>query len=311
MDQQLNRTGSDVVAPTLTDPLARAASSRAGGPLGRLALTGHSWWSPLRIILVVATIAFGLAVVQKSPCVVEKWSDAAQPLPFSHMCYSDISYLYVGRGLAEEILPYEPVSSMPEEKQSYVQANEHQYSIEYPVLTGVWMGAAGFVTHLVGKSPDMSEVAPSAVGNNEDVQYDGAVFWGVNAVGFFVVLLVALALLVYAQRRRPWDAMFVAASPCLALTAMINWDILAVGCMAGIVWAWATRRPVLAGIFIGLGAATKLYPLFFLGPLLVLCLRERKVDAWLQTGAAALGAWLAVNLPVSYTHLTLPTNREV
>ena len=68
---------------------------------------------------------------------------------------------------------------------------------------------------------------------------------------------------------------------------MINWDMLAVGCVAGIFWAWATRRPVLTGIFIGLGTATKLYPLFFLGPLLVLCFRERKMDAWAKTGAAA------------------------
>ncbi|MBA3232672.1 MAG: DUF2029 domain-containing protein [Propionibacteriales bacterium] len=300
MDLELNRTGSDVVAPTLGDPLARAASSRVGGPLGRRALSGHSWWSPLRLILVVATITFGLGIVQKSPCVVESWSDAGAPLPFSHMCYTDISYLYVSRGLAEGILPYQPVRSMPEDKQVYAKNKPHQYSIEYPVLTGAWMGGAGLVTRLIGKSPDLSSTAPSAIGLNKDVQYDGALYWGVNAVGFFGVLLVALSLLVYAQRRRPWDAMFIAASPCLALTAMINWDILAIGCVAGAVWAWATRRPVLTGIFIGLGTATKLYPLFFLGPLLVLCLRERKVDAWLQAGAGALGAWLVVNLPIFY-----------
>ncbi|MEJ7743469.1 MAG: glycosyltransferase 87 family protein [Nocardioidaceae bacterium] len=231
---------------------------------------------------------------------MERWSDAAQPLPFSHMCYSDISYLYVGRGLAEGILPYQPVDSLPEGKQPVSPDEQHQFSIEYPVLTGAWMGAVAAVTHIIGKSPDLSGVSHSAAGSDERVQYDGALFWGVNAVGFFVVLLIALALLVYAQRRRPWDAVLVAASPALALSGMINWDLLVVGCVAGFVWAWSTRRPVWAGVFIGLGAATKLFPLFFLGPLLVLCVRERKMDAWLVTAAAALGSWLVVNLPVFY-----------
>jgi len=57
---------------------------------------------------------------------------------------------------------------------------------------------------------------------------------------------------------------------------------------------------VWAGIFIGIGTATKLFPLFFLGPLLVLCVRQRKFDAWLPTAAAALGSWLVINLPVFY-----------
>ena len=37
--------------------------------------------------------------------------------------------------------------------------------------------------------------------------------------------------------------------------------------------AWARERPVAAGVLLGLAAATKLYPLLLLGPLLVLCLR--------------------------------------
>jgi len=298
--QQQSRTAGDVVAPTRADPLARAASTWLGGPLGRFARTGWSWWTPLRVILVVATLTFGLGIVQKSPCVVTDWNDAAQPLPFSHMCYSDISYLYVGRGLAEGVVPFTPVESLPDAKQPRTPDEEHTYSIEYPVLTGAWMGVTGALTHLIGKSPDLAEVRNDQVGGNKDVQYDGALFWGVNAVGFFLLLLIAVSLLVYAQRRRPWDAMFLAASPCLALTAMINWDLMVVAAVAAFFWAWSTRRPVLAGIFIGLGAAIKLFPLFFLGPLLILCLRERRMAAWVATGAGALGAWLVVNLPVFY-----------
>ncbi|MGI8578661.1 MAG: glycosyltransferase family 87 protein [Nocardioidaceae bacterium] len=295
-----SRSTGDVVAPTRTDPIARSASGAVGGPLGRQARTAVSWWTPLRVIILVATVVFGLGVFQKSPCVVTNWSQSASPLPFSHMCYSDIQPLYVARGLAEGIPPYQPQSDLPANKQPADVQQAHDLTVEYPVLTGVWMGASAVVTHLVGDDPDLAATPHSAIGGNPQVQHDTAVFWSVNAVGFFLVLVIALALLVKAQRRRPWDAMFVAASPALALAATINWDMLAVGCVAGILWAWSTRRPILTGVFIGLGVATKLYPLFFLGPLLVLCMRERRLDAWTKTCAAALLAWLAVDLPVYY-----------
>jgi uncharacterized membrane protein len=292
------RTDDDVVAPTLADPAARSASSAVGGPLGRHARTGRSWWTPMRIVLVLATITFGLGVIQKSPCVVTVWSDAAPPRPMSHMCYSDISILYVNRGLAEDIFPYQPLSDLPADRQPSSQQEENELTLEYPVLTGLWMGAASFVTHALGKAPDLSTTSRDAISGDVRVQYDSALFWAVNAVGFFCVFLIGLAFLVRAQRRRPWDAAMIAASPALALTAMINWDLLALGCVGGIIWAWATRRPVVAGIFIGLGAATKFYPLFFLGPLLILCLRERKLATWFKTFVAALIAWTAINLPI-------------
>lgn len=294
----LRRTRDDVVAPTLDDPVVRAASAPVGGPLGRHALTGFSWWVPLRVILAVATITFGLGVVQKSPCVVTRTNDIPSPYTYSHLCYSDISYLYVGRGLAEGFVPYSPVSSLPEDKRPQTEEELHSLTVEYPVLSGVWMGVTAFVTHAIGTAPDLSGVPHAAVGGDLRAQHDGAVFWAVNAVGFFAVFLIALAFLVRAQPRRPWDAMLVAASPSFALAAMINWDVLALGLVAAFLWAWARRKPVAAGIFIGLGVATKLYPLFFLGPLLVLCLRERQLGSWVKTAAAAAVTWLVIDLPV-------------
>ena len=292
------RTDDDTVAPTLSDPVARAASASFGGPLGRYARTRRSWWTSLRVVLAVATIMFGLGIVQKSQCVAESWGENASPFSFSHLCYSDIQYLYVGRGLAEGIFPYTPLDTLPEVKQPLNLDEAHGLTVEYPVLTGMWMGVAGIVTQAIGRSPDVSDEPHSAVGANPDVQYDSAIFWGVNAIAFLLCLLLALGLLVRAQPRRQWDALLIAGAPALPLAAMINWDLLAIGFVGATIWAWATGRPVLTGVFIGLGAATKLYPLFFLGPLLVLCLRERRMAAWVQTFAAALAAWLVTNLPV-------------
>ncbi|HET7174055.1 MAG TPA: glycosyltransferase 87 family protein [Nocardioidaceae bacterium] len=292
------RATDEVVAPTRTDPLARVASAAIGGPLGWRALSGRSWWTPLRVVLCVAIFAFGLGVLQKSPCVVTNWVDAASPKPYSHMCYSDLPYLYVGRGLAVGIAPYTPRGELPANRRPATQQAADDLTVEYPVLIGVWMGLTGTITNAVGRHPDLSSVPTADIGGNPGVQYNSAVFWDVNAVGFFLILLAALLLLVRAQPRRPWDALFVAASPSLVLAATINWDMLALGCVVGAIWAWSRRRPVLAGMLIGLGVATKVYPLFLLGPLLVLCWRERRLGEWGRCCLAGVVAWLAVDLPI-------------
>jgi uncharacterized membrane protein len=292
------RDSADAVAPTLDDPAVRAWSGAIGGPFGRHAVAGRGWWTVLRVTLAVATITFGLGVVQKGACVTETPGANAPPFAFSHLCYSDIQYLYTGRGLAEGIWPYQPLNDLPADKAPLNEEQAHELTIEYPVLSGLWMGAAAFVTQAIGKAPDLSQVPHAEVASDARAVHDSAIFWGVNAVGFFAALLIGLALLIRAQPLRPWDAMFVAAAPALVLAAMINWDLIAFGFVAAFLWAWSRRHPVAAGIFIGLGTATKLYPVFFLGPLFVLCLRERRLGEWAKTAAAAAVAWLAVDLPI-------------
>src|SRR5674536_306620 len=64
--------------------------------------------------------------------------------------------------------------------------------------------------------------------------------------------------------RRRWDAAMLALAPALVVHAMTNWD-LAAAALAGLAMlAWARRRPVLAGVLLGLATATKLYPALFL-----------------------------------------------
>ena len=77
--------------------------------------------------------------------------------------------------------------------------------------------------------------------------------------------------------------------------------MLAVVVVAATLWSWARGRPLLTGVLIGLGTATKLYPLFLLGALLVICVRERR---WRElTGVVLAGAatWLVVNAPAYLT----------
>ena len=75
------------------------------------------------------------------------------------------------------------------------------------------------------------------------------------------------------HRRRPWDGLLVALAPAFALTATINWDLLAVALTAAGMLMWSRSRPLAAGVLIGLATAAKLYPVLLLGPLLLLCWR--------------------------------------
>jgi uncharacterized membrane protein len=120
----------------------------------------------------------------------------------------------------------------------------------------------------------------------------------VNTVLLFALFLVAVLAQLRTVEGRPGDALMLAASPCVAATALINWDLLPVALTALGFMSWSRRRPTLAGVFWGLGMAAKLYPVFFLGPLLLLCLRSARMRAFGQMFAGFVVAWLVVNLPV-------------
>ena len=117
----------------------------------------------------------------------------------------------------------------------------------------------------------------------------------------FLCGLGSVLFLAGASPGRPWDAMGFALSPTLLLAGLVNWDLLAVLFLAGALWAWARGRPLLAGVMVGLGTATKLYPLFLLGAFLVDVLRRRRLDLGALALAGAAGAWLLVDLPALLT----------
>jgi hypothetical protein len=92
--------------------------------------------------------------------------------------------------------------------------------------------------------------------------------------------------------------MMLAASPCVMLAGFINWDMLPVALTALGFMFWARRRPALAGVMFGLGTAAKLYPVLLLGPLLLLCLRARRMREFRAMLIGFVIAWLVPNLPV-------------
>ncbi len=261
-------------APSRTDGFVRAVSERLGGPVGRRA-AGWSWFNPARVALLVATAVYLAGLVFRLPCRITIAGQA--PDHFKYLCYSDVGILYAGRGLADGNTPYLDAGSYP--------------VLEYPVLTGWLVELERRLTAALG--------APVGPGLSAQQLVDATLtFVDVNTVILGALLLAAVWAQVQSVPHRPWDAMLLAVSPCLAATALINWDLLAVTLTALGVWAWSRRHPSLAGICWGLGMAAKLYPLLLLGPLLLLCLRSSRMRAYTSMLAGFAVAWLIPNLPV-------------
>ncbi|GAA5048597.1 glycosyltransferase family 87 protein [Streptomyces similanensis] len=256
------------VPPTREDEVAAAGSELIGGPIGRRALRAASWWTPVRVVALVAIGMFALGLVQKAPCYHSAWFFGASS-QYTKACYSDIPHLYQGRGFADGLVPY--FDKLP---------GDMPY-LEYPVLTGVFMEVASWLTPHSGT-----------------MQHQEQWYWMVNAGMLMVCTAVIAVCVVRTHARRPWDGLLLALAPAFALTATINWDLLAVALTAAAMLMWSRGRSLAFGVLLGLATAAKLYPVLLLGPLLVLCWRAGR---WREFGSAlggAVVAWLVVNVPV-------------
>ena len=275
------------VHPSVADPGVRALSEGVGGPMGPRA-GRHWWWTPVRVVLAMTALCFALGMVKDAPCYRAKWSDAN--VSYTHFCYSDLPYLYTGRGFVELQWPYADDDAV----------RARYAAMEYPVVISYWAWWSAKVTHVLSGSPDVEAragVPADALAGQPDVRQEMLRFVAVNAVGFAALALLAAWLLAGVHRGRPWDAAFFALSPALLLAGLVNWDMLAVTCVAAALWAWSRDRTVLTGAMIGLGVATKLFPLFLLGGILVICLRQRRFRDLGEVSAAAAVTWLLLNAP--------------
>ncbi len=277
-----------VVAPSLADPVARSLSEVVGGPVGRHARP-HRWWVPVRVLLALFAVGFALSVVQHQPCLKTDWSsDQAR---YGKMCYSDIPYLYTARGFAEGRWPY-------------ADDGDRYQAMEYPVGIAYLAWVAAEVTQAGPSGPSRAErraVGPDRLRSLPGMAAEVNTYFLVTALFLGGFGLLATWFLAGVHPGRPWDALPFVLSPSLLATGLINWDLMAVAFVAGALWAWARDRPVLTGVLIGLGTAAKLYPLFLLGPLLVVAWRRGEPASFARVAAAAAAAWLAVDLPAWLT----------
>ncbi|MGA5420884.1 glycosyltransferase family 87 protein [Streptomyces lavendulocolor] len=258
-----------VVPPTRRDEVAAAGSELIGGPVGRWARFGGSALTPVRVIALAAIGMFALGMVQKLPCYNWAWFRGTSS-QYTHACYSDIPHLFIGRGFADGLIPY------------FDRLGGDMEYLEYPVLTGLFMQVASWLT----------------LPFDGDLQYREQMYWMVNAGMLMACTAVLAVCTARTHRNRPWDALLVALAPAFALTATINWDLLALALTAVAMLMWSRGRALAFGVFLGLATAAKFYPFLLLGPLLLLCWRAWR---WREFGLAVVGtaaSWLAVNVPV-------------
>src|SRR5918999_1966286 len=244
----------------------------AGGeePGGRRP-AGAAWLrvAELSPMIIATTIVVGaLGYLQKVPCrsIGFDYERTVQ-----RACYTDIYPLYFVRGLADGKVPY--LDDIPE-------------PVEYPVLTGWFMQTISALVRWT---------LPNAA-----VQTRGMAFFDLTvvALGLLAVLAVLATMYAAGAGRALKAGLMCALAPGLLLAAYINWDLLAVALSALAIAAWAGRRPALAGALLGLAISAKFYPLVFLWPFVLLCLRAGQWRALGRLFAGVSGAWLIVNLPV-------------
>ncbi|SFP84155.1 Uncharacterized membrane protein [Amycolatopsis arida] len=280
------------VIPSRTDPFAAALTRPIGGPLGEHAVVGRHWfWSPLRVALLLAVLALTVGWFGKAACIQQYTTGDGQVeldwrsgRPYVALCYSDIVPLYGAERLDEpDTFPY--ATSWVENEG---EPSEQVRYMEYPVLTGLFQWVNAKLTHAWVDLADTGWL-PGAL--------PVVVYFDITALFLALAWLLTVWAVTRSSPRRPWDAAIVAASPLVMVHAFTNFDTLSTALAATGLLAWSRRRHGLAGLLFGLGAAVKLYPLFLLGPLLVLCVRAGKLRAWVTTTATAAGAWAAVNLP--------------
>ncbi len=286
------------VRPTQDDPFVASVSAVIGGPLGEHAVAGRArFLTPLRAVLLLAVVVLALGWFAKAPCL-QQYSDGAGRLQldwrdgrqYVAMCYSDTVPLYTAERLDVGGIPY--VTSWVDRHDDGTQQVRY---MEYPVLTGFFQWANARLTDawLAGAEAGLLPGGLPVV-----------VYFDLSAVWLALAWIVAVWAVVRLRPGRPWDAALVAVSPLVAVHAFTNFDTLAVAAATVGMLAWARRRPVLAGVVLGVGAAAKLYPLFLLFPLLLLCLRARRLRAWGQAAAAGVLTWALINLPLA---LAAPT----
>jgi hypothetical protein len=228
---------------------------------------------------LLLTLALGFFL--KLPCANHAWGG----YEYQTWCYNDIMALYGPRHFADHAFPY--LSSQ----------------LEYPVGIGLVAGFVGLVTNSISS------------------------FFVVNALILAAAALVSfwcLSQLINLRHTRFRDTtseesrhrrdrhlgggrgethisrnrlLAFALAPTLSLYAFLNWDLLAVAFMCFGLLAFTKGRDTLAGFWLGLGAATKLFPGFLVPSFLL--------SRWISTGrfswrllGGAIGGFLLLNLPI-------------
>ena len=295
------RTADDRDLPSRNDVTVRALSSLAGGPVGKHAVIGRTrFLTPLRVMMAIALLFLAFGYSTKAACLQSTDSGTADQRvavwenqrAYYELCYSDTVPLYTAELLNQGKFPYKSSwiekDSRGEPRTQYDGSEAIRY-MEYPVLTGLYQYASMALAKTYTALTKLVSVPVTA---------EVVMFFNISAFGLALAWLATVWATSLLAGRRVWDAAVVAASPLLIFQIFTNFDALATAAAMAALLAWSRKRPVLAGVLIGVGVALKLYPLLLLVPLLLLCVRTGRLREFGKTALATFATWLLVNLPI-------------
>ena len=218
----------------------------------------HADLPVLPVLMLISGLTWILGYLMRLPCRLSDFGNADR---YVRMCYTDMPYLFTGRGLDKGILPY-------------LETAQGAQSIEYPVLTGwfMWLAAK------IGSA-------------------SGTAFYDANAVLLLICFCITAAATALTLRDKQWVAVTVAASPIVVMTGLINWDLLAVALTAVALLAWDREHYIKAGVLLGLAISAKFYPVVILGAVAVWALKHREFAGPGRVVVASVMSWLVVNVP--------------
>jgi len=200
----------------------------------------------------------GIGYAIKAPCASGDWTDGRQ---YARLCYSDNVHQLETEQLTGGRLPF-------------LDACRTQEGIEcdeYPVLTMWTMRAAAWIS-----GPSITDYFTTS-----------------SIMMWIAAFVIALLLYVLVGDR----VLYFVLAPTLAIYATMNWDLLAVALATGGTFLYLRRRDGWAGVLLGLGAAAKVFPALLVVPFVAGRFHAREPDRAIRLAWAAVGTWLAINLP--------------
>jgi len=147
-----------VVAPTREDPLVAASSPAIGGRVGDHARQ-HPFWTPLRVVLALVTLAGALNLVHTAPCQTGAWWNGQS---YANLCYSDVPITYVQSAPSVDTAPVAALTWLAAAgarladqplKQEAKREAETLYGLYAMLMFGAMLGLAALLVRLSGRRP--------------------------------------------------------------------------------------------------------------------------------------------------------------
>ncbi|MGI8627789.1 MAG: glycosyltransferase family 87 protein [Geodermatophilaceae bacterium] len=209
----------------------------------------------LGVVLLACAVLTGLGFLLKAPCMGDYEANRNR-----YLCVNDIQVLYVKRGMDDGAFPYI--------HGDLVDGELRDGAIEYPVLTGLF---AWLPTQLA--SDDSEYLIATA-----------------TLLAPFSLLTAWLLWRMVGRR-----ALLYALAPPLIWYSFHNWDLLVVAATVLACYAWWKGRAATAGVLLVIGGCLKLWPLFFLAPLVLSRLADRDRADAVRVTLTAVGSFVLIN----------------